>query len=195
MSAWQEAWSALHGVSTLDHWLKWVAAVALFVIATQISQRPGRPATRLANWALLLMFAALMLSLARWLDGQAWTMWALVIVGVGLLVTWADEQRKGAIGLTAFLAGCVGFFWGVHWLLDLDGWSQPVGDAVFLAGTALLLAGCVCHVLQPPPAPGPASEAAAPASPEDDDAQRAADIHARLDSSDAQDGADKYMRE
>ena len=59
MSIWREAWSALHGVSTLDHWLKWVAAVALVVIAVQISKVPGRAATRLANWALLLMFAVL----------------------------------------------------------------------------------------------------------------------------------------
>ena len=192
MSIWREAWSALHGVSTLDHWLKWVAAVALVVIAVQISKVPGRAATRLANWALLLMFAAMLLSLARWLDGQAWTMWALVIAGIGLLVTWADEQRKDAIGITGFLAGCIGFFWGVHWLLERDGWSQPVGDAVFLAGIALLLAGCVCHVIRPPTESAPEAPAS---TPPDGDAQRNAAIHARLDSSDAQDGADKYMRE
>lgn len=192
MSVWLKGWNALHGVSTLDHWLKWVAAVTLVVIAAQIGKVPGRAATRLANWALLLMFAALMLSLARWLNTQAWTMWALVIAGIGLLVTWAGEQRKDAIGVTGFLAGCIGFFWGMHWLLERDRWSQPVGDAVFLAGIALLLAGCVCHVVRPPPAATPAAPAPPPP---DGDAQRNAAVHMRLDSSDAQDGADKYMRE
>lgn len=187
MNSLVDAWDALRGLSTLDHPAKWVLALAVLLGAAAIGGTRTDRAAKLAAWAFWLAAPGLMLSLARWLTGQAWTAWAFAIAACALLAGWVARAHTAT--LTAVWAAALLLLAGVHAGLARFNLSQAVSDALFLAGTAAFAAALVTRVVAPrgsPPAPAPQPP---------DDAQREAAIRARLDSDEAQEGADKYTRE
>lgn len=188
MSALLEAWEMLRGISTLDRPVKWLLALAVLLGAAMIGGSRQDRAARIAPWAFWPAALGLMLSLARWLGGQAWTAWAFAIAAFALLAGWA--ARAHAVSLTLVWSVALLVLATAHAGLDRFGLSQAASDGLFAAGlVCFLLALAVRAVTKravpsPPAGPDPAAEAA-----------RDAEIHARLDSDEAQEGADKYTRE
>ncbi|MCM5679147.1 hypothetical protein M8A51_06340 [Schlegelella sp. S2-27] len=182
-----DAWDALRGLSTLDHPAKWVLALAVLLGAAMIGGARADRAAKLAAWAFWLAAPGLTLSLARWLTGQAWTAWAFTIAACALLAGWV--ARSHAVSLTLVWAAALLLLAGVHAGLDRFNLSQAVSDALFLAGTAAFAVALATRIVTR------RGTDRAPVPPPHDDAQREASIRARLDSDEAQEGADKYTRE
>lgn len=182
-----DTWDALRGLSTLDHPAKWVLALAVLLGAAVIGGARADRAAKLAAWAFWFAALGLTLSLARWLTGQAWTASAFALAACALLAGWA--ARAHAVSLTLVWGVALLLLAGVHAGLARFKLSQAVSDALFLAGTAAFAMALLTRVA----APRGSHPAPAPQPP--DDAQREAAIRARLDSDEAQEGADKYTRE
>jgi hypothetical protein len=151
---------------------------------------------RLGFAAFLLLMCGLGFQLARsTLPSMPTVAWLVLAVAFPILTAGASGAAAAVFGLLALLT------LGVLLARFVDLWwsAQTLGGTFYLLGLLALLPAMVMHKLRPPP-PKPPEPAAAPPIAYDWDGDEASSappdrLIERLDSSDAQEGADKYTRE